>query len=233
MLAVENVHLNYGGIWALKGVTLEVRRGEIVTLIGSNGAGKTSTLNTVSGVHRLAKGKVTYQNQQIQGLPPHRIARLGIIQVPEGRQVFGGMTVLENLEVGALGRKTGNERRHLDEVWKLFPRLFERKNQSAGTLSGGEQQMLAIGRALMAGPELLMMDEPSLGLAPLVVEQIFNTILELRNTGRTILLVEQNAWMALQISDRGYVLENGFCPLSGRANELIEDNTVQRIYLGH
>jgi branched-chain amino acid transport system ATP-binding protein len=232
MLAVENLHLNYGGVLALKGVTLEVRRGEIVTLIGSNGAGKTSTLNTISGVNKSAKGKITFLGKEIQGLPAHRIARMGIIQAPEGRQVFAGMTVLENLEIGAMGRKTNNSDRRLEEVWSLFPKLQERRNQVAGTLSGGEQQMLAIGRAMMAAPELLMMDEPSLGLAPLIVEQIFKIIVELRNSGRTILLVEQNAWMALQVSDRGYVLENGRCPLWGKADELIADETVKKIYLG-
>ena len=234
VLRIDGLHLSYGGVLALRGVSFEIQEGEIVTLIGANGAGKSSTLNAISGTIKTSGGSIRYRGQPIQGWAAHKIARAGIIQVPEGRALFNGMSVLENLEIGALAaRKKGELGSVLQErVWPLFPILNERRHQLAGTLSGGEQQMLAIARSLMAQPQLLLMDEPSLGLAPLVVALIFQIITQLRERGLTILLVEQNAWMSLQVSDRGYVMEGGRIVLSGLSPALIEDANVKRIYLG-
>lgn len=233
MLSVDDVHLKYGYVLALKGVTLDVQEGEIVTLIGSNGAGKSSTLNTISGIYRPYKGIITFKERSIQGWPAHRVARLGIIQVPEGRELFNDMTVMENLEIGTMAsQKRAGSATELERIWNLFSILYQRRQQMAGTLSGGEQQMLAIARAMMACPNLLLMDEPSLGLAPMIVEQIFDVILHLREQGLTILLVEQNAWISLQIADRGYVMENGRIVLSGPSRNLLKDEKVKRIYLG-
>jgi len=234
VLRIDGLHLSYGGILALRGVSFEIQEGEIVTLIGANGAGKSSTLNAISGTVRVSRGSIRYRSQPIHEWAAHKIARAGIIQVPEGRALFNGMSVLENLEIGALAaRKRGDLVSVLQErVWPLFPILNERRHQLAGTLSGGEQQMLAIARSLMAQPQLLLMDEPSLGLAPLVVAVIFQIITQLRERGITILLVEQNAWMSLQVSDRGYVMEGGRIVLSGLSPTLIEDANVKRIYLG-
>ncbi len=234
MLIVDGLHLTYGGVLAVRGVSFGVREGEIVTLIGSNGAGKSSTLNAISGTVKISEGEIHFQGKPIHGWPPHKVAKAGIIQVPEGRALFNSMSVLENLEIGALAARG---RRGLNpdlrqNVWHLFPILNERRNQFAGTLSGGEQQMLAIARSLMARPKLLLMDEPSLGLAPMMVVLIFQIIPQLRDQGLTILLVEQNAWMSLQVSNRGYVMEGGRIVLSGDAIALIENANVKRIYLG-
>ncbi len=233
MLRLDDVHAYYGHVAALKGVSLEVAAGEIVALIGANGAGKTTTLRTISGLQRPRRGTIAFEDSRIDGLPPHRIAGRGVVQAPEGRRLFNRMTVLENLEMGAFTRR---DRAAIfadrARVFDLFPRLAERAAQKAGTLSGGEQQMLAIGRALMARPRLLLLDEPSLGLAPLVVETIFETLLEINRQDVTILLVEQNAHMALAVADRGYVLETGRVILADAAARLREDEAVQRAYLG-
>lgn len=233
LLRVESVDVFYGVIQALHGVSLEVAAGEIVTLIGANGAGKTTTLLTISGLLRPARGRIVFDGRDITPLPPHERVALGIAQVPEGRRVFANLTVLENLELGAyLRRDKDGVRRDLDWVFGIFPRLAERKNQLAGTLSGGEQQMLAIGRALLAAPRLLLMDEPSLGLSPVLVQEIFRVIRTIRERGVTILLVEQNAHMALRVADRGYVLETGRIVLHGRASELLANEAVRKAYLG-
>ena len=233
LLEVENLHVYYGAIHAIKGVTLEVDEGKIVTLIGANGAGKSTTLNTISGLLRPREGGVRLGGEDLTAVPPHKIVLKGVVQVPEGRRIFGRLTVEENLEMGAFTRtdkegiRDGRER-----VFSLFPRLKERRNQVAGTLSGGEQQMLAIGRALMARPRLLLMDEPSMGLAPILVEQIFDAIRGINRQGTTILLVEQNAFMALDVAHRGYVLQTGTIVLSGPASELAANQEVKRAYLG-
>ncbi len=233
LLKVENLHVYYGSIYALKGISLEVRKGEIVTLIGANGAGKTTTLRAISGLVRSADGKIIYEGKDITYLDASDIVALGISHCPEGRQLFGGLTVKENLILGAYLRKDKKEiEEDMERVFELFPILKERINQKAGTLSGGEQEMLAIARALMSRPRLLLLDEPSLGLAPLVVERIFETITEVRSSGTTVLLVEQNANMALEIADRGYVLETGKIVLSGDAKSLRENEEVKRAYLG-
>ncbi|MCD6364086.1 MAG: ABC transporter ATP-binding protein [Synergistetes bacterium] len=233
MLKVESLHVYYGSIYALKGVSLEVKKGEIVTLIGANGAGKTTTLRAISGLVRSADGKIVYEGKDITYLDASDIVALGISHCPEGRQLFGGLTVRENLILGAYLRKDKKEiEEDMERVFELFPILKERINQKAGTLSGGEQEMLAIARALMSKPRLLLLDEPSLGLAPLVVEKIFETITEVRSSGTTVLLVEQNANMALEIADRGYVLETGKIVLSGSAKSLRENEEVKRAYLG-
>lgn len=233
MLKVENIHTFYGQIEALKGISIEVHEGEIVTLIGANGAGKSTTLKTLSGQLAPKKGTITFQGEEIQGMPAHLVTAKGIIQVPEGRRIFPRMTVEENLEMGAFLR---NDTAAIEEdkamVFDLFPRLKERKNQKGGTLSGGEQQMLAMGRGLMPRPKLLMLDEPSMGLAPVVVETIFETIERLHREGITILLVEQNAAMALTVADRGYVLETGSVALSGTGKELLVNEQVRKTYLG-
>ena len=232
MLEVEGLHVYYGEIHALKGVTLAVGSGEIVALLGNNGAGKTTTLRALSGLIVPRSGDVRIDGQSITGVLPHEIVLRGLAHVPEGRRIFSSLTVAENLEMGAYSRADSAVRADLDRVFDLFPRLKERVTQVGGTLSGGEQQMLAIGRALMARPRLLLLDEPSMGLAPVLVEQIFETIAEVNRQGTTILLVEQNAAMALSIAHRGYVLETGQIVLTGSASTLAENAEVRRAYLG-
>jgi branched-chain amino acid transport system ATP-binding protein len=233
MLSLKDIHAYYGNIHALKGVTIEVNEGEIVTLIGANGAGKTTTLKTISGLLRPSKGEVTFEGEDLTVFPAHEIVFKGIAMVPEGRGVFAKLTVSENLEMGAYSRgdKAGIAT-DLDRVLTLFPRLEERRRQIAGTLSGGEQQMLATARALMAHPRLLLMDEPSMGLAPVLVESVFETIQEINKEGTTILLVEQNAHMALQVANRGYVLQTGEIVLKDTAKGLRKNAEVQKAYLG-
>ena len=233
MLKIENLHVSYGGICALRGVSLEVPDGKIVTLIGANGAGKSTTLRTISGLIKADSGSITYDGQELLGQPIYKILEKGIAMVPEGRRVFTNLTVRENLKVGAYLRKDKAEiEKDLDWVYSLFPRLKERDWQLAGTLSGGEQQMLAVGRALMSRPKLMMMDEPSLGLAPLVVKGIFEIIQEINRQGVTVLLIEQNANMALKTADIGYVLETGEITLSGSGRELLANEAVKKAYLG-
>ena len=232
MLAVEDLHVYYGEIHALKGVSLSVGEGEIVALLGPNGAGKTTTVKTISGLLVPRRGRVTLEDVPLTGHPPHEIVYKGVAHVPEGRKIFNRLTVAENLEMGAYSRADSGVGEDLERVFHLFPRLNERLAQVAGTLSGGEQQMLAIGRALMARPRLLLLDEPSMGLAPIVVEQIFETIVDINRRGTTILLVEQNAAMALGIARRGYVLETGAVALTGTAAELAGNVDVRRAYLG-
>jgi branched-chain amino acid transport system ATP-binding protein len=233
MLEVKDVHSYYGNIHALKGISLTVDQGEIVTLIGSNGAGKSTTIHTISGLMSPRYGEVWLEGQRIDGVPAHRIVGMGVGQAPEGRWIFSKLTVLENLEMGAFARsdKEGIQE-DFERVFALFPRLEERLNQKGGTLSGGEQQMLAIGRALMGHPRLMMMDEPSMGLAPVLVEAIFETIQRINQEGTTILLVEQNALMALEVADRGYVLQTGQIVLEGTAKELAANEMVRKAYLG-
>jgi len=233
MLEVKDVHSYYGNIHALKGISLTVDEGEIVTLIGSNGAGKSTTIHTISGLMSPRHGEVWLEGQRIDGVPAHRIVGMGVGQAPEGRWIFSKLTVLENLQMGAFVRadKEGIQE-DFERVFALFPRLEERLNQKGGTLSGGEQQMLAIGRALMGHPRLMMMDEPSMGLAPVLVEAIFETIQRINQEGTTILLVEQNALMALEVADRGYVLQTGQIVLEGTAQELAANEMVRKAYLG-
>jgi len=232
VLKVESIDVAYGEIRALKGVGLEVGRGEIVTILGNNGAGKTTTLKTISGLLHPSRGAITLEDESLLDVPPHAIVSRGIAHVPEGRRIFNRLTVRENLLMGAYLRSDAGVSADLERVFGLFPRLAERLTQVAGTLSGGEQQMLAIGRALMANPRLLLLDEPSMGLAPVLVEQIFDTISDINRQGMTILLVEQNAAMALSIAHRGYVLETGSIALAGTAAELSENADVRRAYLG-
>ena len=233
MLKVNDIHTFYGQIEALKGISLEVNEGEIVTLIGANGAGKSTTLKTISGALAPKSGSIEFEGQTISGMPIHKVTQRGVIQVPEGRRIFPRMTVTENLEMGAFLRKdTEGIKADMDRVFEMFPRLKERSMQKGGTLSGGEQQMLAMSRGLMAKPKLLMLDEPSMGLAPVVVELIFETIKELNRTGITVLLVEQNAAMALSIANRGYVLETGTIKLTGTGKELLANEDVRKAYLG-
>ncbi len=233
MLEVRDLHVHYGSIRAVKGISLEVKEGEVVALIGANGAGKTTLLNAISGFLRPRQGMIRFQGKDIQGLPPNIVVSRGIVQVPEGRSILTQMTVMENLEMGAYLRKDAPEvRRDLDKILQRFPRLRERKNQLGGTLSGGEQQMLAIGRALMAKPKILLLDEPSMGLSPLMVKEVFQIIRDIKTAGTTLLLVEQNARMALREADRGYVLENGSIVLQESAEELLENRLVQEAYLG-
>ena len=233
MLDVDNVHSYYGNIHALKGISITVEEGEIVTLIGGNGAGKSTTLKTISGLMRPREGHVRLNGEDLSAYKAHEIVGKGIVQVPEGRQVFGALTVMENLEMGAYSRNDrAGIRDDAERVFTLFPRLKERRTQVSGTLSGGEQQMLATGRALMARPKLLLLDEPSMGLAPLLVDSIFDTIKQLHEEGTTILLVEQNARMALQVASRGYVLQTGEVILSDTAEHLRENPMVQQAYLG-
>ena len=232
MLKVEAIDVAYGEIRALKGVGLEVGQGEIVTILGNNGAGKTTTLKTISGLLHPTRGTITLEDQSLLDVPPHAIVSRGVAHVPEGRRIFNRLTVRENLMMGAYLRSDAGVAGDLERVFGLFPRLAERITQVAGTLSGGEQQMLAIGRALMANPRLLLLDEPSMGLAPVLVEQIFDTIIDINRQGMTILLVEQNASMALSIAHRGYVLETGSIALTGTAAELSDNADVRRAYLG-
>ena len=232
LLSVNDLHVYYGAIHAVKGVSLEVNEGEIVTLIGANGAGKSTVLNTISGLLRAKTGTIEFMGTPINNMAPNKIVQLGLAQCPEGRRVFAHMTVEENLEMGAYTRPNSSIEGNLEHVYELFPRLKERSKQISGTLSGGEQQMLAMGRALMSAPKLMMLDEPSMGLAPILVEQVFDIIQSLHKAGTTILLVEQNAQMALSIADRAYVLENGKVSLSGTGEELAKSEQVQKAYLG-
>lgn len=232
MLKVENLNVYYGSIHAIKGISFEVREGEIVCLIGANGAGKSTTLNTVSGLLKPRTGSIEFMDKSLLGVPAHQIVSRGLALCPEGRRVFLELTVEENLEMGAYTRPKGEIRESIEMVYEQFPRLKERYRQVSGTLSGGEQQMLAMGRALMSKPKLMMLDEPSMGLAPLLVEQIFEIIQGLNRAGTTILLVEQNAQMALSIADRGYVLETGKIVSSASAKDLLNDDAVRKAYLG-
>ncbi len=234
VLELDDIHVHYGKVHALKGVSLHVDEGEIVTLIGANGAGKTTTLKTVSGLRPLTSGAVRFRGEDISGVPAHRRVTMGICQAPEGRRIFPGMSVMENLEMGAYARraKRAGLEPDLDRVFDLFPRLAERRDQPGGTLSGGEQQMLAIGRALMARPRLLLLDEPSMGLAPKLVTQIFEIVTEINDQGTTVLLVEQNAAQALQRASRAYVLEAGRIVRSDAAASLLDDESVKAAYLG-
>jgi branched-chain amino acid transport system ATP-binding protein len=231
LLELTDVHVHYGKVEALKGVSFGVDHGEIVTLIGANGAGKTTTLKTVSGVRPVTSGRVVFEGRDVTGTAPHRLVEMGISQAPEGRAIFPGMSVLENLEMGAYARRRAAAADY-DRVFDLFPRLAERRTQAGGTLSGGEQQMLAIGRALMARPKVLLLDEPSMGLAPMLVAQIFKIVTEINQQGTTILLVEQNAAQALQRAHRAYVLETGRVVKSAPARELLDDEDVKAAYLG-
>ena len=233
LLEVKDLEVYYGVIQALKGISFEVNEGEIVTLIGANGAGKTTTMQSIMGLIHPRSGKITYEGQVINGIPTHKIVHLGMTQVPEGRRIFSELTVYENLVMGAYIEKDKSKvKRDLEEIYTLFPRLGERKTQMAGMLSGGEQQMLAMGRALMSHPKLLMLDEPSMGLAPILVQQIFDMIKHLHSIGTTILLVEQNAEMALAVADRAYVMETGEITLSGTGAELAQSDMVKKAYLG-
>lgn len=236
MLKLTSVHISYGHITALKGIDIDVKRGEIVCLIGSNGAGKTTTLMTISGILKPTAGDIIFENSSIAGLQPHDIVRKGISQSPEGRRIFPRLSVLENLEMGAYSlyqkSQRSNVKNNIEKIFSLFPLLKERKKQMGGTLSGGEQQMLAIGRALMSNPKLLLLDEPSLGLAPIMASKIFKTIKEINSKGVTVLLVEQNAKAALRLSDRGYVIENGIVKFTGSSEELLHSDLVKKAYLG-
>jgi branched-chain amino acid transport system ATP-binding protein len=233
LLEVKDVQTFYGSIQALKGVSLEVHEGEIVTLIGANGAGKSTTLRSINGLNHPRRGTISFEGRDITHEAPHHIVKLGIAQSPEGRKLFPRMSVTENLEMGAFQRKDRSAfREDMDRVFTLFPRLAERRHQKAGTMSGGEQQMCAIGRALMARPRLLMLDEPSMGLAPIFVQRIFETIVEVNKQGTSILLVEQNALMALEVADRGYVLETGHVALADEAKALAQNEDVRKTYLG-
>jgi branched-chain amino acid transport system ATP-binding protein len=232
ILRLTDVHTYYGNIHALKGLTIDVKRGEIVTLIGANGAGKTTTLKTISGLLHPREGTVEFDGRDISKTPAHELVRVGIGHAPEGRRIFSRLTVLENLQMGGFTRPSVELAEDIDRVMAFFPRLRERTGQQGGTLSGGEQQMLAIGRALMSRPRVLLLDEPSLGLAPILVQQIFAIIRDIKETGTTILLVEQNALQALTIADRGYVLQTGQVVLAGPAADLREDETVRKAYLG-
>lgn len=233
MLEIADVNVFYGAIHALKNINLNIKEGEVVTLIGANGAGKSTTLKAVSGIEKLKTGKITFNGKEINNMPAAEIVKFGISHVPEGRRVFSSMSVMENLEMGAYTRTDRlNIKKDFLKVFSLFPRLLERKDQLAGTLSGGEQQMLAIGRALMSKPKLLLLDEPSMGLAPIVVKEIFSIISEINKEGTTVLLVEQNAAMALQAAHRAYIIRNGEIEIEGNAKELLQDEKVKNAYLG-
>ena len=234
MLSVKNINVYYGSIHAIKDVSFHVNEGEIVTLIGANGAGKTTTMHAISGLLKLQSGEIDYCGQTISKMEAHKIIRLGLAQVPEGRRVFSGLTVQQNLQMGAYTRRDGKEaiQNDFDMVFDLLPRLKERRNQPAGTLSGGEQQMLAMGRALMSNASMLMLDEPSMGLSPLLVQEIFDIIRNIHKEGMTILLVEQNAQMALSVADRAYVLETGHVVMDGTGAELLTNERVRNAYLG-
>ena len=232
MLKIEDLNVYYGSIHAVKGISFEVEEGEIVTLIGANGAGKSTTLNTVAGLLKPRSGSIEFEGESLVGVPAHKMVGKGIALCPEGRRIFQDMTVRENLEMGAFTRSDKESLEMRTRVYESFPRLKERRTQAGGTLSGGEQQMLAMGRALMSKPKLMMLDEPSMGLAPILVKEIFDIIKELNDQGTTILLVEQNASMALSIADRAYVLETGRVSMSGNANDLLHDKRVREAYLG-
>lgn len=233
LLEVKDLSVSYGMIAALKGISFEVNKGEVISLIGANGAGKTTTLNTLTGLLPAKHGSIVFDGTELTKTPAHKIVKLGMAHVPEGRRIFQQLTVLDNLKLGAFIRKDKeNFSADMEKIYKRFPRLEERKNQIAGTLSGGEQQMLAMGRALMSNPDIVLMDEPSMGLSPIMVSEIFKIIEDIRNDGMTVLLVEQNAKKALSISDRAYVLETGKIVLSGKASELINDESVKKAYLG-
>ena len=233
ILDVDNIHTYYGNIHALKGITISVEAGEVVTLIGSNGAGKSTTLKTISGIMKPRTGTVSFKEKRIDMLPPNEVVQLGIAQSPEGRRIFSRMTVLENLEMGAYARTDKAQvRADMERVFELFPRLKERTTQKGGTMSGGEQQMLAIGRALMSDPKVLLLDEPSMGLSPILVETIFNVIRDINKQGTTILLVEQNALLALQVANRGYVIETGQIVLEDTGANLLKSDEVRKAYLG-
>ena len=232
ILKVDNINVYYGSIHAIKGISFEVHEGEIVTLIGANGAGKSTTLNTISGLLRSKTGSVSFMGEDLGRVPPHKIVARGLAMVPEGRRIFLQMTVQENLDMGAYSRSGGDIEADMERVFEQFPRLKERRRQIGGTLSGGEQQMLAMGRALMSNPKLMMLDEPSMGLAPILVEQIFDIIQGLHKSGTTILLVEQNAQAALSVADRGYVLETGKIVTSGTGKDLLESPEIKKAYLG-
>ena len=233
MLQVNDLHVYYGVIHALKGISFEVEKGEVIALIGANGAGKTTTLHTITGLLKAKQGSVVFEGQDITKVPAHKIVQMGIAHVPEGRRVFSQLTVYDNLKMGAYTRKDKNEiEQSLEEVYQRFPRLKERKDQRAGTLSGGEQQMLAMGRAMMSKPRLIVMDEPSMGLSPIFVNEIFDIIEKVSSSGTTVLLVEQNAKKALSIADRAYVMETGRITMEGRAEDLLHDEAVQKAYLG-
>ena len=233
LLELDDLNVHYGGIHALKGISIRVERGQIVTLVGANGAGKSTTLRAVSGLLRPSKGRILFDGKALAGVPPHEIVRLGVSHVPEGRIVFANLSVLDNLELGAyLRRDRAAIREDREKLFRLFPRLEERKHQSSGTLSGGEQQMLAIGRALMARPTLLLLDEPSMGLSPILVDTIFKIIQDINRQGTTILLVEQNARMALRVAHRGYVMQTGRIVLHDAAQDLLRSDLVRKTYLG-
>lgn len=233
MLEVNNLNVYYGAIHAIQDLSIKVNKGEIVTLVGANGAGKTSMLKTISGVVKGKSGKIKYLNVDISDFSPSQIVKLGMAHVPEGRRIFANMSVMENLEMGAYTRKNKNEiKEDYEKIFERFPRLKERRNQMAGTLSGGEQQMLAMGRALMLRPKLILLDEPSMGLAPILVDEIFSIIKDINKSGTTVLLVEQNANMALSIANRAYVIQTGKIVLEGKASDLLKDETVKNKYLG-
>ncbi len=233
MLELKNVNVHYGAIHALQGINIKVNQGEIVTLIGANGAGKSTTLKAISGVLKPTTGEILFEGNNIAKMKSHNLVSLGIAHVPEGRRVFSKMSVMENLEMGAYSRKDKEQiKKDYEKIFEIFPRIYERRNQMAGTLSGGEQQMLAMGRALMSKPRLLLLDEPSMGLAPLIVKQIFSIIEDINKSGTTILLVEQNATMALKVADRAYVIQHGTIEMEGSAEELLNDESVKNAYLG-
>lgn len=233
MLELKNVNVHYGAIHALQGINIKVNQGEIVTLIGANGAGKSTTLKAISGILKPTTGEILFEGNDIAKMKSHNLVSLGIAHVPEGRRVFSKMSVMENLEMGAYSRKDKEQiKKDYEKIFEIFPRIYERRNQMAGTLSGGEQQMLAMGRALMSKPRLLLLDEPSMGLAPLIVKQIFSIIEDINKSGTTILLVEQNATMALKVADRAYVIQHGTIEMEGSAEELLNDESVKNAYLG-
>ena len=233
MLTLKDVHVDYGHFHALQGISFEIKQGEIVALLGSNGAGKTTTINTISGINKVFSGEIIYKGQSINDVRPNDRVQMGIVQVPEGRKLFPYMTVMDNLLVGSFNKASRASRKEsLEMCFDLFPKLYERRTQFAGTLSGGEQQMVAVSRAIMACPQIIMFDEPSLGLAPVIVEDVFENIKKLNKMGRTILLVEQNVMLSLEVADRAYVIENGRNVMNGLANELMENESIREAYLG-